>query len=97
MTTVFHPSTRCQDTNTRQVSTHHINTHHSRAAVCPQTSSGSQDSLRKPASILLGAAALVILLVPTGTFKLSEAAPLAAIAAGGAVACLAADKHNTEH
>ena len=75
---------------------HDIDLCRSRAAVCSHVSTRSQDSLRKPATILIGAAALVISLVPAGTFKFSEAAPLAAIALGGAVACLAADTHQSE-
>ena len=100
MTTVSRFSTWCYSdvphgNTSREVSSRDARC--SRAAAYLPVSTRSKDSLKKPATILIGAAALVISLVPTGTFKLAEAAPLAAIASGGAIACLAADKYSTEH
>ncbi|MGK7912177.1 MAG: hypothetical protein AB4050_11970 [Synechococcus sp.] len=97
MTTVFRPSPCTSDISCTSYINSHINSHHP-SVTCTHTSSRAQDSLRKPATILLGAAALLISLVPAGTFKMTEAVPLAAIATGGAITCLAVDKHNnSEH
>ncbi|MEL7083167.1 MAG: hypothetical protein AAF268_05915 [Cyanobacteria bacterium P01_A01_bin.3] len=96
MTTVFRPSSCTHIANTRHVNAPYFSNHSPHATLCSRTSARPQDSLRKPATILVGAAALILSLVPTGTFKLSEAAPLAAIATGGAIACLTADKHGSD-
>ncbi|MGK7908311.1 MAG: hypothetical protein AB4040_13960 [Synechococcus sp.] len=56
------------------------------------------DSFKQPAILLLAATVLVLALIPTGTFKSTEAGPIAAIAGGGAIACLVADRrHSTSH
>ena len=52
------------------------------------------DSLKKPAAILIGAAALALALIPTGTFEATEGGAIAAVAGGGAVACWVSDRHH---
>ena len=56
--------------------------------------STKHDSLKQPAAILIGAAALVLALIPTGTFEATEGGAIAAVAGGGAVACLVSDRHH---
>ena len=52
------------------------------------------DSLKQPAILLIAVVTLVLALIPTGTFKPTEAGPIAAIAGGGAIACLIADRRH---
>lgn len=78
------------DSTPRSHSTYR-DSHHSGAG---NVRSPKKDSLKQPAAILIGAAALVLTLIPTGTFEVAEGGAIAAMASGGAIACLVSERHH---